>query len=131
MDVGPPPAAHLEQGAGMARKWEDYVNLVLGIWLIVAPFALRFTGTPRNDAIWVGVIVVLVAIWALAMPSSQIAEWSDLLLGIGLFIAPWVLGFSGIPAAAWNAWIVGALIAIFSGVAIPDTARYGNRATTR
>lgn len=115
----------------MTRKWEDWVNLILGIWLIISPYALGFTGVARTDALWVGVLIVLVAIWALAMPDSRAAEWSDLLLGIGLFIAPWVLGYAGGGSAAWNAWIVGALVAIFSGVALPEINRMTDTATTR
>ena len=86
----------------MARKWEDDAKLALGIWLIISPYALNFAGTARSDALWVGIVVALVAIWALAVPSAQAAEWSDPLLGAGLFIAPWLLGFSGVPAAWKN-----------------------------
>jgi hypothetical protein len=33
-------------------------------------------------------------------------------LGVCLALAPWALGFTGEVAAAWNAWIVGAAIAL-------------------
>src|SRR5258707_7503319 len=33
-------------------------------------------------------------------------------LGVCLALAPWALGFTGEAAAAWNAWIVGAAIAL-------------------
>jgi hypothetical protein len=33
-------------------------------------------------------------------------------LGLCLALAPWVLGFTGEVAAAWNAWIIGAAIAL-------------------
>jgi len=35
----------------------------------------------------------------------------NLVLGACLALAPWVLGFTGQTAAAWNAWVVGAAIA--------------------
>ncbi len=37
----------------------------------------------------------------------------NLLLGIWLFISPWVFGYYSDPSA-WDSWIVGALIAIFA-----------------
>lgn len=33
-------------------------------------------------------------------------------IGVGLALTPWVLGFAGVLAAAANAWIVGAAIAL-------------------
>src|SRR5260370_26195302 len=35
-------------------------------------------------------------------------------LGVCLPLAPWALGFTGEGAAAWNAWIVGAAIALIA-----------------
>ncbi|WP_045235118.1 SPW repeat protein [Deinococcus pimensis] len=107
----------------MKSKWEDWVTLVLGVWLIISPYVLGFTGVARTDAVIVGVVVVLVSVWALFVPTSQGAEWCDLLLGVGLFVAPWVLDFSPNTAADWNAWIVGALLVVLSGAALPDAAR--------
>ncbi len=39
----------------------------------------------------------------------------NVLLGIWLFFSPWVFGAAD-TASAWNAWIVGAVIAIFAGI---------------
>jgi len=36
----------------------------------------------------------------------------SVVLGVCLALTPWVLGFAGEPAAAWNAWLVGAAIAV-------------------
>lgn len=35
-------------------------------------------------------------------------------LGMLLFIAPWVLGFSGLTGMAWSAWIVGVLAVVLA-----------------
>jgi len=79
----------------MSRKWEDWITLVAGMWLLVAPNALGFSNVARTDAMWVGALILLVGLWALLIPGSRAAEWSALLLGLGLFLAPWVLNFSG------------------------------------
>ncbi len=107
-------------------RWQDWLNLLLGAWLFVSPWVLRSSGIYNTDAWWVGALIFLVAIWALAMPASSIAEWSNALLGAGLFIAPWVLGYLTLPAA-WNAWIVGALVFILAVSALAGTRRAGAR----
>jgi len=55
------------------NKWEEWVNVVLGIWLIVSPFILGFSGL--MDALWnqvvVGILVGILAIWsAVATPET-------------------------------------------------------------
>jgi len=51
------------------QKWEEWVNIVLALWLIVAPFVLSFYQTEAVAA-WNQVVLGLLvggdAIWALA-----------------------------------------------------------------
>lgn len=49
------------------------------------------------------------------VPSKGL-EWTNLILGVGLACAAFM--FTGLPAAAWNAGIVGLLIAYCSAVAL-------------
>jgi predicted MFS family arabinose efflux permease len=46
--------------------------------------------------------------------------WS-LLLGIGLFVAPWYFGFASEAFAAWNAWIFGVTAVILAVLALMQT----------
>ncbi len=41
-------------------------------------------------------------------------SWIHLILGLWIFISPWVLGFSDISTALWSNVIFGALIVIFA-----------------
>ncbi len=109
------------------RRWQDWVNLLLGAWLFISPWFLPNAGGYATDAYWVGALIFLVAVWALAMPSASLAEWSNILLGVGLFIAPWVLGAAYEPD--WNAYLVGALVAILAATALRDTRRDHTRRT--
>jgi hypothetical protein len=57
-------------GALATRQlWEDWINLLIGIWLIIAPFALGFhsreSGASWNQII-LGILMGLDAIWVLA-----------------------------------------------------------------
>ena len=55
----------------------------------------------------------------------------NFLVGIWMFISPWVLGFTGRQAAAWSAWISGAIVLILAGWRFfaPSTVR-GERYAT-
>jgi len=98
------------------KRWQDWTNLIAGAWLFIAPWALSTAGDPNSswNAWIIGALIVCTGLWALAAPESQAAEWSTLLLGGWTFLAPWVLGFAAVTAAAWNAWIVGAVIFILA-----------------
>jgi len=42
----------------------------------------------------------------------------QLVLGLVLFLAPWIFGFSGETTPAWSAWITGAVIALVGASAL-------------
>ena len=45
------------------------------------------------------------------------------MLSIWIFIAPWVLGFAMLSGAAWDHWVVGVLIFLFS-ISVLSRARH-------
>lgn len=96
-------------------RWQDWVSLVLGVILFITPwvFATASHSNSSWDAWIVGILGVILALWALAsLSTASIAQWISLLLGIWLFISPWILGFAAVSAAAWSAWIIGILFVI-------------------
>ncbi len=53
--------------AGPLRTaWASWINLILGIWLIISPFVLRYAHnyTAMWDSIILGIIVGVCAIWS-------------------------------------------------------------------
>jgi uncharacterized membrane protein HdeD (DUF308 family) len=64
-----------------------------------------------------------VALWALAAPKSQGAEWTNIVFGALYFLAPWMLGFAALTGAAWNAWVVGLLVVVLAATALSRAAR--------
>ncbi|MCK1604944.1 MULTISPECIES: SPW repeat protein [unclassified Bradyrhizobium] len=48
----------------------------------------------------------------------------NLLLGIGLFISPWLLGFSNERTPSWNAWASGLVIAALALAALTAFAEW-------
>lgn len=52
---------------------------------------------------------------------AKTARWQDvanLVLGVWLFLSPWILGFTDIGNASINAWIFGVVVAVLALLAI-------------
>jgi len=92
------------------RRWVDWVNVMLGVWLILSPWLFTVVaGTgPAAWISWsVGAGIVTLAFVAMYKP----ALWSDalgLMLGAWLMASTWLFGFDG--AVAANAVIMGLLV---------------------
>lgn len=97
------------------KRWQDWANLVLGVWLILSPWLLGFSATPAAtwNAVVVGVVVALMALLHLR-GGPMWEEWLNVLLGVWLILSPWILGYSGMGNAVWNALIVGVLVGVLA-----------------
>ncbi len=61
------------------RAWEEWTEAVLGLWLIVSPWALGF-GThadARGVAVVAGIVIAALALWTLATDKDYRAWWHD------------------------------------------------------
>lgn len=79
----------------MDQLWEDWVNLILGVAVLVSPafLAIDPNGAIAWNAYICGGVITLIAIFGLASP-QQWEEWTNLVVGAWLFIAPFGMGFS-------------------------------------
>jgi hypothetical protein len=105
--------------------WQDWVNLVLGIWLFIAPFV--GIGAAHDAAIWnsyVCGILVAVFSWAALVRPQRWEEWLNLVVGIWLIIAPFALQFTDRPGAMWNQIIVGVIIGADALLAMRSPAHH-------
>jgi hypothetical protein len=95
--------------------WPNWLTLALAVWLFISPWiiAAPAAGTWAWNAWVIGVLVAISSIIALSQV-AQWEEWVNLVLGVWLFLSPWILGFTGIASAAEDAFIVGALVVIIS-----------------
>jgi hypothetical protein len=96
----------------LASQWKDVINLVLGLWLIISPWALSFSADrrPMWNALIIGVIIALAAIAAL-ISFRKWEEWIEAVLGLWLIISPYFLGFTSQMNATVNQVIVGIIVA--------------------
>ena len=96
----------------LASQWKDVVNLILGLWLIVSPWALSFAADrrPMWNAVIIGVIIAVAALAAL-ISFHKWEEWIEAALGLWLIISPYILGFTAQMNATVNQVIVGIIVA--------------------
>lgn len=99
------------------RRWQDWACALLGVLLFIAPFV--FSTTSDTNASWtayvMGALAFLAGVTMLAVQTFRIVEYGVLLLGVLLFLSPWVLGFAGLASIAWTAWIIGVLLVLLAG----------------
>jgi hypothetical protein len=91
---------------------QDWINLFLAVILFISPWVLGFaTEQYASWNAWIsGAVVGLVAIGAIGM-FNEWEEWLNLLVGIWVIAAPWVLGFAAVTAAMSAHVVLGFLIA--------------------
>jgi hypothetical protein len=98
------------------KRWQDWVNAVLGVALIASPWILGFAqarGVAAWDAWILGGLIVIVALASQLIP----AAWGEafmLLFGICSIVSPWVLGYSAESRPTSSAVILGVLVAAAS-----------------
>jgi hypothetical protein len=101
------------------RRWQDWLNLLIGVWLFISPWAIGFAGSDMTASwnAWIlGVATVVFSALAVSMPNAW-EEVINILIGIWMVISSWVLGVAS-RAAESNAVIVGLLLILFAAWAM-------------
>lgn len=97
-----------------ASVWTSTLNVVAGIWLIIAPFLLLYrNSTARINDIVVGAVIVVFALIRAIAPGAGTAwlSWLNTLCGLWLIVASFALGYAGV--ARPNEVILGIIVVIF------------------
>ena len=60
----------------MPKAWEEALNILLGLCLLVSPWALGYAdqGTPTRNAVIVGLVVTGLAVWAM-LKDTTVQKW--------------------------------------------------------
>lgn len=95
----------------------DLVNVVLGLCLVFAPWALGFTSemAATRNAWIVGAAIALIALGAL-FAFREWEEWVNLALGVWAILAPWLLGFATVAAALYAHVIIGLIAGVLAAL---------------
>ncbi len=110
----------------------NWFNLILGAWMFLAPWVLvaPAAGLWAWNAWIVGLLLIGVSLLAL-MKLAEWEEWINLVIGGWLFFTPWIFGYVAVASAAWNAWIVGVLVAAIAIWGIVAVRQAGGTLTTQ
>jgi hypothetical protein len=97
------------------RRWQDQLILVLGLWLIVSPWALAYPAgsLQMTNAIVSGLILAVLSAFEL----YKTYFWAvvvNLLVGIWVVISPWVLRIADTRTVMWNELIVGIAVVVLA-----------------
>jgi hypothetical protein len=91
--------------------WGAWCSWLLGIWLCISPGPLQFGGdiTPTFAAVITGVLLICIEV--ITVSTFRLwEEWINVILGVWLIGAPWILGFYLNGAATANFVTAGALV---------------------
>lgn len=77
------------------KHWQDPVNALLGVWVVLSPWALGFQDmtTAMANAVIIGLALIAASLGAMIVPRAW-EEWTEGILGLWLVISPWALRFS-------------------------------------
>jgi uncharacterized membrane protein HdeD (DUF308 family) len=105
-----------------SRAWtrpHDWAEVVIGVVAALSPLWLSTDSTAMWTMVVLGVLIALDGLVSLAMPGMVYGEGIQIALGVLLFIAPWVLGYTEFNGASWTSWIAGVLTVIAGAAAMP------------
>lgn len=101
-------------------KTLSWLVVLVGAWEVIAPFVLGYTVATGAlwDAIILGIGLIIFAGWAaLSNEISTIRglNWINVILGVWLILAPFIIGYTSFGAALWNDIIVGIVAVVLAG----------------
>lgn len=93
------------------KHWQDPVNAVLGVGVVLSPWVLGFQDMTlaMANAVVIGLALIAAALGAIFVPRAW-EEWTEAILGLWLVVSPWALGFNTHYQATMNALVIGAVI---------------------
>lgn len=104
------------------RPWTrpyDWAEVVLGLVALLSPIWMDTDNAAMWTMIILGALVTIDGLVSLAMPGLVYGEAVQIVLGVLMFLSPWVMSYTEFDGIAWTSWIVGALTVIVGGVALP------------
>jgi hypothetical protein len=98
-----------------------WTNLVLGIWLMVSPFALRLLYRGVFKVTWVdfifGFSIAVISLGRLFSHTSEeilLTDWIVTVMGVLTFINPLLYNYYGNTLATLNNLLIGAAVCFFA-----------------
>lgn len=103
------------------QHWQDWLTLVLGIWLFISPWVLHYVTIPMAMGVALVVGAMLFVVSLISRFAFHVAEEViDVILGLCLIASPYVLGYAVASIPTNNAIVVGILVTLASLLSVWD-----------
>lgn len=93
-----------------SMRWQDAVALLAGAFAALSPLWMDTSETATWTMAVLGACTVLVSAWSMYRPEDEVSEYAQAVLGVLLFISPWVMDFTRLDDLALTAYIAGAIV---------------------
>lgn len=100
-------------------RWQDWAQVVLGVVAALSTIWLDTSTKVMWTMIILGALIAIDGLWSLAEPGLVVSEGAEIVLGILLFVAPWVMGYTAMTGASWFSWVIGGLAIVVGATALP------------
>lgn len=103
------------------KRWQNGMNVVLGLWVLISPWVLGFSSAPA--ATWttavLGAAIVVFAGTAAFEPKTW-EEAITVVLGLAVMVSPWILSFAPGLSPITSAEIAGIVVTVLGIWAIAE-----------
>lgn len=110
----------------MRARWASVGNVLAGLWLIVAPFALNFGSSETaqwNHVIVGAAVLVLAGIRAFDPDEREGISWANAAFGLWMIVSPFVLTYGQVDQAQTSAIVTGLIILALAAISAYETNR--------
>ena len=105
-------------------KWPSGIGILFGVWLFLSPFIFGYGGGPRADDWILGVVIALLSAWRTFGHAGAWASYLNVVLGVWVFLIPFMYADWGAPAASEMIAGLGTVVlAILSAYLLMDNER--------
>lgn len=113
----------------MSRRWQDWVYVIVGVWLVVSPAAMGyFSDSPATANSWgIGGVLIVFNLIAISRVFGAGQAVFNILLGGWLILSPYLLDFAADKEAANITIAIGVLVVAFACWQIYDATKSRKR----
>ncbi len=105
------------------NRWQDWVAVVIGAVVALSPLWVDTNSAAQWSMIVLGVLVAATGVANMMAPTSEMVVGAMGVLGVLLFVAPWVTGYADMAGAAWTSWVGGVATVLTALAAMPEGSR--------
>ena len=100
-------------------KYLILIAVVIGVLTALSPIVVATDVAALWTLLVFGVLIAVAGLWSLAAPDSVASEYVHVVLGVLLFISPWVFSYADLAGAAWTSWVAAVLTVAVGLAALP------------